>query len=75
MVNGYLYDVGSNSQQWLFVNNALFNKNRNVSLSRNPDNNTFKIPLMLPYREAYVIQTLSFFQKAKFMGKLVLNDK
>lgn len=40
----------------------------------NPDNNTFKIPLMSPYREAYYKCSL-FFQKAKFMGKLVLNDK
>lgn len=28
MANGYLYDVGTNSQQWLSVNNALFNKNK-----------------------------------------------
>lgn len=40
----------------------------------NPDNNTFKIPLMLPYREA-CCKCSFFFQKAKFMGKLVLNDK
>jgi len=39
----------------------------------NPDNNTFKIPLISPYRETYY--KCSFFQKAKFMGKLVLNDK
>lgn len=40
----------------------------------NPDNNTFKIPLMLPYREVYYECSL-FFQKAKFMEKLVLNVK
>lgn len=34
---------------------------------------TLKIPLMLPYREAYYKHSL--FEKAKFMGKLVLNDK
>lgn len=39
----------------------------------NPGNNTFKIPLMLPYREAYY--KCFFFQKTKFMGKLLLYDK
>lgn len=32
IVNGYLYDVGTNSQQWLSVTNALFNKIKNVLL-------------------------------------------
>lgn len=36
IVNGYLYGVESNSQQWLFVNNALFNKNKNASVSHQP---------------------------------------
>lgn len=40
----------------------------------NSDNNTLKIPLMLPYREAYYKCSLSF-QKAKFMGMLAINVK
>lgn len=41
MVNGYLYDVGTNSQQWLSVNNALFNKDKkNMFPSFICDNNT-----------------------------------
>lgn len=46
------------------------------SFLTNPNNNTFKIPLTLPYREAYYKCSLFFyFLKDKFMGKLVLNDK
>lgn len=44
------------------------------SFLTNPNNNTSKIPLTLPYREAY-FKCFLFFLKAKFMGKLDLNDK
>lgn len=40
----------------------------------NSGNNTSKIPLQLPYREADY-KCFFFFQKAKFVGKLVLHDK
>lgn len=59
MANGYLYDVGTNSQQWLSVNNALFNKNKKrfpLPSTQDPDSETLKsppIPPMLSYRDAW----------------------
>lgn len=53
MVNGYLYDVGTNSQQWLSVNNALFNKNKKC-FPLSSVIATQKIPPMPFYRNAYL---------------------
>lgn len=53
MVNGYLYDVGTNSQQWLSVNNALLNKNKKC-FPLSPVIATQKIPPMPFYRNAYL---------------------
>ena len=53
MVNGYLYDVGTNSQQWLSVNNALLNKNKKC-FPLSPVIATQKIPPMPFYRNTYL---------------------
>lgn len=64
MVNGYLYDMGSNNQQWLAVNNVPSNKNKNVS-PLSPTTITF-LRLHGCCLAKNLIRSALFFQKAKF---------